>query len=76
MMSRWVSAKPHRASDFSSVDTVTAAGPYTVVIKLKTRFTPLTATLATVDGVVLSPTQLASNAPAARVSTMRNTSPV
>src|SRR4051794_31968781 len=47
-----------RVTDFSSVDTVTAPSPYTVVIKLKTRFTPLTATLATVDGVVLSPTQL------------------
>ena len=48
-----------RASDLSSVDSVTASGPYTVVIHLKTRFTPLTAVLADVDGVVLSPTQLA-----------------
>jgi peptide/nickel transport system substrate-binding protein len=48
-----------RASDFSSVDSVTASGPYTAVIHLSTPFTPLTATLATNDGVVLSPTQLA-----------------
>jgi len=48
-----------RASDFSAVDTVTASGPYTVVIHLKARFTPLTATLATLDGCVISPAQLA-----------------
>src|SRR5437870_2192148 len=48
-----------RASDLASIDTVTAPGPYTVVIHLQTPFTPLTATLATTDGVVLSPTQVA-----------------
>jgi peptide/nickel transport system substrate-binding protein len=47
-----------RAIDFSSVDTVTATGPYTVVIHLRTRFTPLVATLAGLDGVVMSPAQL------------------
>ena len=46
------------ASDFASVDTVTATGPYTVVIHLKERFTPLTATLATQAGAVMSPAQL------------------
>jgi peptide/nickel transport system substrate-binding protein len=46
------------ASEFAPVDEVTASGPYTVVIHLKTRFTPLTAVLATFAGVVLSPTQL------------------
>jgi len=48
-----------RSSDFLSVDSVTAPGTYKVEIHLKTRFTPLTAKLATVAGVVLSPTQLA-----------------
>ena len=46
------------ASDFASVDTVTRTGPYTVVIHLKERFTPLTATLATQAGIVMSPAQL------------------
>jgi peptide/nickel transport system substrate-binding protein len=48
-----------RASDLSPIDSVTATGDSTVVIHLKTRFSPLTSTLATVDGVVLSPAQLA-----------------
>jgi peptide/nickel transport system substrate-binding protein len=45
-------------SDFASVDTVTATGQYTVVIHLKERFTPLTATLASPAGIVMSPAQL------------------
>src|SRR5262249_26064319 len=48
-----------RASDFSAVDSVTAAGPYTAVFHLKTRFTPLTAILAGGSGYILSPTQVA-----------------
>jgi peptide/nickel transport system substrate-binding protein len=48
-----------RASDLTSIDNVTTSGPYTAVIHLKTRFTPLLATLASNDGVVMSPTQLA-----------------
>jgi peptide/nickel transport system substrate-binding protein len=48
-----------RTSDFSSVDTVTASGAYTVAIHLKQPFTPLTATLATLDGCVISSAQLA-----------------
>ncbi len=47
-----------RASSFDSVDSVTASGPYTVVIHLRERFTPLTAHLASQDGTVMSPTQL------------------
>ena len=48
-----------RASDLASIDNVTASGPYTAVIHLKTPFTPLLATLAANDGIVMSPTQLA-----------------
>jgi peptide/nickel transport system substrate-binding protein len=48
-----------RASDFSAVESVTASGPNAVVVHLGSRFTPLVANLATPDGVVLSPTQLA-----------------
>jgi peptide/nickel transport system substrate-binding protein len=47
-----------RASDLTPIQSVTASGQYTVVIKLKTRFTPLLQTLATNDGIVMSPTQL------------------
>jgi peptide/nickel transport system substrate-binding protein len=45
-------------SDLGSVGAVTAAGPYTVVIRLTQRFTPLIAALATADGCVMSPAQL------------------
>jgi peptide/nickel transport system substrate-binding protein len=38
-----------RASDLSPIDTVTATEGSTVVIHLKTRFSPLTEILATVD---------------------------
>jgi peptide/nickel transport system substrate-binding protein len=48
-----------RASDLSPIDTVTASGRYTVVIHLREPFTPLLTTLASNDGVVISPTQLA-----------------
>jgi peptide/nickel transport system substrate-binding protein len=47
-----------RASDLSPIQAVTASGQYTVVIKLKQRFTPLLQTLATNDGIIMSPTQL------------------
>jgi peptide/nickel transport system substrate-binding protein len=46
------------SSDLSAVDTVTASGRYTVVIHLRTPFTPLPATLATVDADMMSPAQL------------------
>jgi peptide/nickel transport system substrate-binding protein len=49
-----------RAIDLSSVDTVTTSGPYTVVVHLKTPYTPLLKTLASNDGDVMSPTALAS----------------
>jgi peptide/nickel transport system substrate-binding protein len=48
-----------RASDLSAVDSVTAKGPQTVVIHLAARFTSLLANLATNDGIIMSPTQLA-----------------
>jgi peptide/nickel transport system substrate-binding protein len=48
-----------RASDFSAVDSITASGPYTAVIHLKAPFTPLTATLASLDGPIVSPAQVA-----------------
>jgi peptide/nickel transport system substrate-binding protein len=48
-----------RANDYGSVDSVTASGPYTVTIRLRSRFTPLPDALATADGVIMSPTQLA-----------------
>ncbi len=49
----------NRASDLSSISSVTASGPFTVVIHLNQRFTLLLQTLATNDGIVMSPTQLA-----------------
>jgi peptide/nickel transport system substrate-binding protein len=47
------------ADEFSSIASVTASGPFTVVIHLSTQFTPLTAWLALPGGAVLSPTQIA-----------------
>ena len=47
-----------RASDLAPVQSVGLSGPYTVVIHLKYRFRPLLQTLATNDGIVISPTQL------------------
>jgi peptide/nickel transport system substrate-binding protein len=48
-----------RTGELSSIASVAASDPFTVVIHLKTVFTPLTATLALPDGAVLSPTQIA-----------------
>jgi peptide/nickel transport system substrate-binding protein len=48
-----------RTGELSSIGSVTASGPFTVVIHLKTLFTPLPATLALPDGAVFSPTQMA-----------------
>jgi peptide/nickel transport system substrate-binding protein len=47
-----------RASDLSPVSSITTSGPYTVVIHLNQRFTPLLQNLATNDGIIMSPTQL------------------
>jgi len=47
-----------RASELSSVDSVTVTDPSTVTIKLKRPFTPLTAILADRSGMVMSPTAL------------------
>ena len=47
-----------RASEISPIDNVTARGGYTVVIHLKTPYSPLTAQFADRSGMVLSPTQL------------------
>ena len=47
-----------RASNYGPVESITTRGPSTVVIRLQTPFTPLTSTLATIDGIVMSPTQL------------------
>lgn len=59
-----------RASDLTPIATVGTRGPYTVVIRLRTPFSPLLATLATNDGIVMSPTQLA------KLGTAFGTSPV
>jgi len=48
-----------RASDFPAIDGVYANDPYTVVIHLAAPFTPMTQLLATNDGIIMSPTQLA-----------------
>jgi len=47
-----------RASEISPIDTVTASGPYTVVIHLKTPYSPLTAQFADRAGMIMSPAQL------------------
>ena len=47
-----------RASEISPIDTVTANGASTVVIHLKTAYSPLTAQLADRAGMIMSPTQL------------------
>jgi peptide/nickel transport system substrate-binding protein len=47
-----------RAGDYSPVAAVSSPSPYTVVIHLKTPYTPLTKVLASADGVIMSPTQL------------------
>jgi peptide/nickel transport system substrate-binding protein len=47
-----------RASDLAPIQSVTASGPYTVVIHLKQRFTPLLQNLSTNDSIIISPAQL------------------
>jgi peptide/nickel transport system substrate-binding protein len=47
-----------RASEISPVDSVSASGQYTVVIHLKTPYSPLLAQLADRSGMVMSPAQL------------------
>jgi peptide/nickel transport system substrate-binding protein len=47
-----------RASEISPIDTVTASGPYKVVIHLKTPYSPLTAQFADRSGMILSPAQI------------------
>ena len=47
-----------RASEISPVTSVTAKGQYSVVIQLKTPYSPLLAQLADRAGMVMSPTQL------------------
>jgi peptide/nickel transport system substrate-binding protein len=48
-----------RASDLTPIASVTTSGPLTVVIHLSTPYTPLLDTLATNDGIIMSPAQLA-----------------
>ena len=47
-----------RASEISPVDTVSASGQYTVVIHLKSPYSPLTAQLADRAGMIMSPAQI------------------
>jgi peptide/nickel transport system substrate-binding protein len=47
-----------RASELSPVESVTVTGPLTVQVKLKQRFSPLTAQLADRAGMILSPKQV------------------
>jgi peptide/nickel transport system substrate-binding protein len=47
-----------RASELSSVDSVSVVDPSTVAIKMKVPFTPLTAVLADRSGMILSPAAL------------------
>jgi peptide/nickel transport system substrate-binding protein len=47
-----------RASEISPIDTVTASGDSTVVIHLKTPYSPLTAQFADRSGMIMSPAQL------------------
>jgi peptide/nickel transport system substrate-binding protein len=47
-----------RASEISPIDTVTASGQYTVVIHLKSPYSPLTAQFADRAGMIMSPAQL------------------
>ena len=47
-----------RSSDYGPIQSLTAPDPNTVVIHLDSPFQPLLATLATNDGVIMSPAQL------------------
>jgi peptide/nickel transport system substrate-binding protein len=47
-----------RAGDYLPVAAVKAPSRYTVVIRLKTPYTPMTKVLASADGVIMSPAQL------------------
>jgi peptide/nickel transport system substrate-binding protein len=51
-------AGSRRASEISPVDSVSTHGRYTVVIHLKSPYSPLTAQLADRAGMIMSPTQL------------------
>lgn len=48
-----------RVSDFAPISAISARSKYTVAIHLGTRYWPLTRVLASADGVIMSPTQLA-----------------
>jgi peptide/nickel transport system substrate-binding protein len=48
-----------RAGDYTPIASVRAPSRYTVVIQLQTPYTPMTKVLASADGVMMSPTQLA-----------------
>jgi peptide/nickel transport system substrate-binding protein len=48
-----------RRSNLAPITHIEAASRYTVVIRLAARYTPLTKELASADGVIMSPTQLA-----------------
>jgi peptide/nickel transport system substrate-binding protein len=48
-----------QALNLAAVDSVSATGPYTVVIHLKSRFTPLPVVLTGNAAMIVSPTQLA-----------------
>jgi peptide/nickel transport system substrate-binding protein len=48
-----------RRGNLSPIADLEAPSPYVVVVHLKSRYTPLTKELASADGVIMSPTQLA-----------------
>jgi peptide/nickel transport system substrate-binding protein len=48
-----------RRVNLSPIAGIAASSPYTVVIHLRARYTPLTKELASADGVIMSPSQLA-----------------
>jgi len=48
-----------RVSDLAPIAAISARSEYIVAIRLRTRYWPLTRVLASADGVIMSPTQLA-----------------
>ena len=72
---RWGKVSPYGAVPFRAVDTLTADGPNTVVIKLKTPFAPLIAFLALPASGAIMPKELINGVPGGSLKQYVGTGP-